>query len=124
MAGTVSKIIDRIKNVRSSGNPVVALTVETRLVLQGFDPERFDADTPDDAGQLARLREIAREMKIDIDDLLGEADVEPDSGADPAPPPKPPRTTARSEDGVDATGVVESGSGEPDQGSSLPGGNA
>lgn len=89
MPGTVRKIIERIKEKRSGGNSVVALTVETRLVLQGFDPQRFDYDTPDDAGRLARIAEIAEEMAVDISDLLAEADVEPDPEAAPAPPPRP-----------------------------------
>lgn len=88
MAGTVRKIIERIKDKRSGGNSVVALTVETRLVLQGFDPQRFDYDTPDDAGRLARLAEIADEMRVDVSDLLETADVEPDPAAAPAPPPQ------------------------------------
>lgn len=89
MAGTVRKIIERIKEKRSGGNSVVALTVETRLVLQGFDPQRFDFDTPDDAGRLARIAEIADEMRVDVSDLLAGADVKPDANAAPAPPPQP-----------------------------------
>lgn len=90
MPGTIRRIIDRIKEVRSGGNSVVALTVETRLVLQGFDPERFGYDTPDDAARLARIRDIAAELGIDIDDLLSEADVAPDPEATPGPMPSPP----------------------------------
>ncbi len=90
MPGTIRKIIDRIKEVRSGGNSVVALTVETRLVLQGFDPERFGYDAPDDAARLARIRDIAAELGIDIDDLLAEADVAPDPDATPGPMPSPP----------------------------------
>lgn len=89
MPGTVRKIIERIKEKRSGGNSVVALTVETRLVLQGFDPQRFEYDTADDAGRLARIAEIAEEMGVDISDLLAEADVAPDPEAAPAPPPRP-----------------------------------
>lgn len=87
MAGTVRRIIDRIKDQRSSGNSVVALTVETRLVLQGFDPQRFEYDTPDDPGRLARIEEIAGEMGVEIGDLMAAADVEPDPEIAPAPPP-------------------------------------
>lgn len=89
MPGTVRKIIERIKDKRSGGNSVVALTVETRLVLQGFDPQRFGYDTPDDAGRLARLAEIADEMRVDVSDLMAAADVEPDPESAPVPPPQP-----------------------------------
>ena len=94
MPGTIRRIIDRIKEVRSGGNSVVALTVETRLVLQGFDPQRFDHDAPDDAARLARIGEIAGEMNVDIDDLLAEADVAPDPHAQPGPMPRPPVRSA------------------------------
>lgn len=87
MPGTVRRIIDRIKDQRSSGNSVVALTVETRLVLQGFDPQRFEYDTPDDPGRLARIKEIAGEMGVEIGDLMAQADTEPDPEAAPVPPP-------------------------------------
>lgn len=87
MPGAVRRIIDRIKDQRSSGNSVVALTVETRLVLQGFDPRHFEYDTPDDPGRLARIEEVAGEMGVEIGDLMGAADAEPDPGVAPAPPP-------------------------------------
>ncbi len=93
MPGTVRRIIDRIKDQRSSGNSVVALTVETRLVLQGFDPQRFEYDTPDDPGRLARIAEIAGEMDVDIADLMAAADAEPDPAAAPEPPPESHGTT-------------------------------
>lgn len=95
MAGTVRKIIERIKEQRSGGNSVVALTAETRLVLQGFDPERFDFDTPDDPGRLARIRDIAHEMSVDVSDLIEQADVSPDAAATPAPAPGAPVSSAR-----------------------------
>lgn len=92
MPGTVRRIIDHIKDVRSGGNSVVALTVETRLVLQGFDPQRFDYDTPDDPARLARIRDVAAEMGVDVDELLAAADVEPDDEAElPAAPGQGPR---------------------------------
>lgn len=96
MPGTIRKIIDRIKEVRSGGNSVVALTVETRLVLQGFDPQRFGHDAADDPARLARIKDIAAEMEVDIDDLLAEADAEPDPIAEPGPMPGPPVRSAAS----------------------------
>lgn len=100
MAGTIRRIIDRIKEERSGGNPVVALTVETRLVLQGFDPQRFGDDADDDPARLARLRDIAAEMQINIDDLLAEADHTPDPNAEPGPMPGPPVRSAEVADAM------------------------
>ncbi len=118
MPGTVRKIIERIKEQRAGGNSVVALTVETRLVLQGFDPQRFDYDTPDDPGRLARIREVANEMSVDIDDILGDADVAPDPEAEPAPPPGAPSQSGSGESvaqaaqaAAAAAGVTATGTG-------------
>lgn len=110
MPGTIRKIIERIKDKRSGGNSVVALTVETRLVLQGFDPQRYDYDTPDDAGRLARIAEIAEEMQIDVADLVQAADVEPDPDAAPVPPPQPHADPASA---AARTAAVAAAGGQP-----------
>jgi len=124
MPGTVRKIIERIKEQRAGGNSVVALTVETRLVLQGFDPQRFDYNTPDDPGRLARIQEVANEMNVDIDDILSEADVAPDAEVEPAPLPGAPSQTGGGESvaaaaqaaaaaaGITATGAGATGAGQ------------
>jgi len=97
MPGTIRKIIERIKEKRSGGNSVVALTVETRLVLQGFDPQRFEYDTADDPGRLARISDIAEEMRVDVSDLLETADAEPDPDAAPAAAPDAPAESSAAE---------------------------
>jgi len=70
------------------------LTIETRLVLQGFDPLRFDYEDADDPGRLARAQDIAAELGVDISALIAEADVEPDPEAEPGPMPRPPVRSA------------------------------
>lgn len=117
MPGTIRKIIDRIKDVRSGGDSVVALTIETRLVLQGFDPQRFDYNDADDAARLARLQEIAAELGVDISDLIADADVAPDPEAEPGPMPRPPVRSAAAAGGEPVSSVV------PGQGN-LPAGAA
>jgi len=112
MPGTIRKAIDRIKDVRSGGNSVVALTIETRLVLQGFDPLRFGYEDADDPARLARLREVASEMDVDIDDLIAAADVEPDPDAEPRPIAHPPARSAAAvprPDGHDAAAASGAG---------------
>ncbi len=111
MPGTVRKIIERIKDQRAGGNSVVALTVETRLVLQGFDPQRFDYDTPDDPGRLARIQEVANEMSVDIDDILRQADAEPDADAEPAPPPGAPSQSGGGESVAQAAQAAAAAAG-------------
>jgi transposase len=124
MPGTVRKIIERIKEQRAGGNSVVALTVETRLVLQGFDPQRFDDNTSDDPGRLARIQEIAGEMSVDIDDLLQEADVAPDPEAEPAPPPGSPSQTSGGESVAAAAQAAAQAAGITATGTSGGGGVA
>lgn len=121
MPGTIRRIIDRIKEVRSGGNPVVALTVETRLVLQGFDPQRFGHDAADDPARLARIREVAAQMGVEVDDLIAEADVEPDPDAEPGPMPGPPVRSAAA-----ASGPAHVPSAQPtaDRGPTPPPGDA
>lgn len=106
MPGTIRKIIDRIKEVRSGGDSLVALTIETRLVLQGFDPQRFNYDDPDDPARLARLNDIARELRVEINDLLASADVDPDPTAEPGPMPRPPVRSAAVDSGMAVSGAV------------------
>lgn len=112
MPGTIRKIIDRIKDVRSGGDSLVALTIETRLVLQGFDPQRFDYEDPDDPARLARINDIARELRVDVSDLLHSADVDPDPSAEPGPMPRPP---VRSADAGSAMAMPRSVAGRGDE---------
>lgn len=112
MPGTIRKIIDRIKDVRSGGDSLVALTIETRLVLQGFDPQRFDYEDPDDPARLARINDIARELRVDVSDLLDSADVEPDPTAEPGPMPRPPVRSAETGSGMGMPSSVTGGGDE------------
>jgi len=64
MAGQIKRTIDSIIAQRAQGDPLLALTTETKLVLKGFDPTRFDASSPDDPQIIAALRGIASEMGV------------------------------------------------------------
>ena len=64
MAGQVKAMIDRIIEQRSKGNPVLALTTQTKLILKGIDPAKYDANSPDDPQVVARLRELAAELNV------------------------------------------------------------
>jgi len=66
MAGQIKRIIESIIAQRAQGDPLLALTTETKLVLRGFDPTRFDAWSPDDPEILARLRAVASEMRAHV----------------------------------------------------------
>ena len=66
MAGQVKVMIDRIIQERSKGSQLLANTTQTKLILKGFDPAKYDASSPDDPAALARLREIAAEFNVSL----------------------------------------------------------
>jgi len=66
MAGQVKALLDRIVAERSQGNPILVATTRTKLILKGFDPEKYDASSPDDAAVIARLRQLAAELNVTL----------------------------------------------------------
>lgn len=66
MAGQVKAMIDQIVEQRSKGNAVLAMTTKTKLILKGFDPDKYDASSPDDPALIARLRGLAAELNISL----------------------------------------------------------
>ena len=59
-------MIDAIINDRAHGHPTLVLTTRTKLILKGFNPDKFTAATPDDPQAIERLRAIAREMGVNF----------------------------------------------------------
>lgn len=66
MAGKIKEMLDKIVAKRGRGNKVLTDIVHTRLVLRGFDPDKFSADTPDDAELIDRVRELAQELNVTL----------------------------------------------------------
>ena len=64
MAGQIKRTINSIIDQRSKGNPTIALTTKTKLVLKGINPDRFDNQSPDDPALIARLTGIAAELEV------------------------------------------------------------
>ncbi len=40
------------------------LTTKTKLILKGFDPDRFSANSPDDPVVMAQVRAVATELGV------------------------------------------------------------
>lgn len=59
-------MIDRLVTERSKGNATIAQTTKTKLTIKGIHPENFSASTPDDPVVIARLKEIAKEMGVNL----------------------------------------------------------
>jgi hypothetical protein len=66
MAGNIKRMIDAITEKRSKGNPTGALTTKTKFILKGLNPDRFDANSPDDPVVIARVRAIGAEMGVSV----------------------------------------------------------
>jgi hypothetical protein len=66
MAGQIKRMIDSIVEQRANGNPTIALTTQTKLVLKVIAPCRFLESSPDDPAVIARLRVIAAEFGVRI----------------------------------------------------------
>jgi hypothetical protein len=64
MVGQVRKMLDRIVVERSKGDDVLARLTKAKLILKGFDPDRFTLITPDDPATIARVMKIARELGV------------------------------------------------------------
>jgi hypothetical protein len=66
MAGQVKVMIDRIIEGRSKGNLILASTTQTKIILKGIDPSKYDATSADDPVVIARLRELAAELGVTL----------------------------------------------------------
>lgn len=64
MPGQVHQLIEQIITQRSKGNPALAATTRTKLLLKGIDPAKFTAMSADDATIVARVRQIAVELNV------------------------------------------------------------
>ena len=66
MAGQIKAMIDKIVAERSKGNPILASTTTTKLILKGFDPDAYSSTSPDEPAAIARLRQIAVDLNVTL----------------------------------------------------------
>lgn len=66
MAGQIKKMIDSIIDQRSKGNDLLRNTTETKLVIKGVNPSKYDSSSPDDPAVIAKLRDIAKELGVSV----------------------------------------------------------
>ncbi len=66
MPGAIKNMIDRIVEQRSHGNPPLVNTTKTKLILKGIDPAKFNATSPDDPEIMARVKQIALELNVNV----------------------------------------------------------
>ncbi|HWQ68268.1 MAG TPA: hypothetical protein VN372_15545 [Methanospirillum sp.] len=66
MAGKIQALIDEIIEIRSHGNPGLASTTKAKLLLKGIDPNKYNSQSPDDPVIIAKVRQCAQEMGIEV----------------------------------------------------------
>jgi hypothetical protein len=66
MAGQIKHMIDSIVEQRAKGNPTIALTTKTKLVLKGLNPDRFDSGSPDDPAVITKVKAIAADLGVHV----------------------------------------------------------
>ncbi|MGD0124034.1 MAG: hypothetical protein ABSF46_01650 [Terriglobia bacterium] len=66
MAGQIRKLLDTIVEKRSKGNPTIALTTKTKLIFKGFDPDNFNAGSPDDPAAIQKIKAIAVDLGVSL----------------------------------------------------------
>jgi hypothetical protein len=66
MAGKIKKVIDQIIKERAKGNIILTSTTRTKIILKGIVPEKFSERSPDDPEVLAKLKDIGRELGVDL----------------------------------------------------------
>jgi hypothetical protein len=64
MPGKIKLMIDTTIAKRSKGNPTVALTTKTKLVLKGINPDRYTNTSEDDPVVIGKLEKIAAELGV------------------------------------------------------------
>jgi hypothetical protein len=66
MPGQIKRMIDEVIRQRSRGNPTLAITTRTKLILKGVHPDRHTATSEDDAAVIAVLRSVAAELQVQL----------------------------------------------------------
>ncbi len=62
--GTIKQMIDRIILLRSCGNSAIAVTVKTKIILKGINPDKYTSQTDDDPQIIRKLQDLADEFGI------------------------------------------------------------
>jgi hypothetical protein len=66
MVGKIKKLIDTLIERRSQGNPSIASTTRTKLLLKGIDSNKYTEKSDDDPEVIASVMQIADEMGINL----------------------------------------------------------
>lgn len=66
MPGKINAAIKEIIDSRAHGNPTIAVTTKTKLMLKGVNPDLYSEMSPDDPLVLEKLQKIAADLGITL----------------------------------------------------------
>jgi hypothetical protein len=66
MPGKIKRALESIISQRSKGDATLALLTKTKIVLKGINPDKFDANSPDDPAVMAKVMAIANDLRVAI----------------------------------------------------------
>lgn len=66
MAGKIKVMLDHIMAERSKGNPTIAATTRTKILLKGVNPDLYTPNSPDDPLIIEKVRKIGDDFGIHL----------------------------------------------------------
>jgi hypothetical protein len=66
VSGKIKEMIDSIYAQRAKGNPTLVTTTKTKLMLKGVKVDNYTSQSPDDPVIIEKLKNIAKEMNINL----------------------------------------------------------
>jgi len=66
MAGKIHMMIEKIVRERAKGDPIIESTTKTKLILKGFDPNKFSATSADDLQLIVKLKQVASDLGVSL----------------------------------------------------------
>lgn len=59
-------MIEKIVRERAKGDPIIESTTKTKLILKGFDPNKFSATSADDLQLIVKLKQVASDLGVSL----------------------------------------------------------
>jgi hypothetical protein len=66
MAGQIKRLLEEIIKQRAKGDTTLMSTTKTKLILKGFNPDKYTAASEDNPEVIQRIRAAAAEMGVKV----------------------------------------------------------
>lgn len=70
MAGVIKKMLDEIIAKRSNGDITRMNLTKAKLILKGYNPDKFTENSEDDPEIIRKVKAVAQEMGVSINPLI------------------------------------------------------